>query len=198
MRLNEPIFSMLDSGKKIGLLRFLLGHETMPDMSERELAKRVKMSNVAVNRAMAEFQGMNLVNVRRVGNANVWHVNNESYAYDEVKRLIFGNKTGYLPVESMKDMLVKYIKKLPVIQAVLFGSTARGDEKPNSDIDLFLLVRSQTEKKEVEKSLDELRDRILTIYGNVLSDYILTEKEYGEKQGLGVVKNIKKEGVRIV
>jgi predicted nucleotidyltransferase len=98
----------------------------------------------------------------------------------------------------MKDMLVKYIKKLPVIQAVLFGSTARGDEKPNSDIDLFLLVRSQTEKKEVEKSLDELRDRILTIYGNVLSDYILTEKEYGEKQGLGVVKNIKKEGVRIV
>jgi hypothetical protein len=61
-----------------------------------------------------------------------------------------------------------------------------------------LLVRSQTEKKEVEKSLDELRDRILTIYGNVLSDYILTEKEYGEKQGLGVVKNIKKEGVRIV
>lgn len=46
------------------------------------------------------------------------------------------------------DKLIKKILKIPKVQAIyLFGSTARGEENPNSDIDLCVIGELTTKEK---------------------------------------------------
>lgn len=198
MLINKPIFRALNSEQKIRLLRFLLSGRSMPDMSERELAKIVKMPNVSVNRIMACFEELNLVHWRGVGHSHVWSVNEESHAYGVLKKVINAMEENRTPAESLKKALIKEIRKLPVIRAILFGSVARGDDRPGSDIDLCLIVRDQKDKKSVQEAMLGLGTKIQKAYGNFLGDYVLTESEYKRKRGLGVIKNIEKEGVRLI
>jgi predicted nucleotidyltransferase len=115
-----------------------------------------------------------------------------------LKKVLNPKEGDILPIEGLKKMMIKELKKVPIIEAVLFGSVAREEEKPGSDIDLFLLVKSNAEKNIVEKAVRNLDDRIRELYGNGLGEYILTEKEYAQKSGLGVILNIKKEGIKLI
>jgi uncharacterized protein len=196
MKLNKPIYGIINSAAKLRLLKFLLSGP-VPEMSERAFAKMVNMSNVALNRAMAELADINLVKSNRVAGANVWKINEKSYAYKVLKQVVTGNETGTLPIEAVKKELAKELGKMAVISASLFGSIARGDEKEGSDIDLFVLVKNDTDKKSVEEALERIATDLVERYGNVLMPYILTEKEYRQKAGLAVIKNIQKEGIKI-
>ena len=42
--------------------------------------------------------------------------------------------------EMMKEMIADYFKTQPVLKAWLFGSFARGEETPLSDIDILVLL----------------------------------------------------------
>ena len=198
MKLNEPVYGVLKSQKKVKLIRLLLRENGIPEMSEREMAKLLKISNVSVNRTMNELQSLNMVHAKFVGGAKVWSTNKKSHAYAVLKKVLNPKEGDILPIEGLKKMMIKELKKLPVIEAVLFGSVARAEEKPGSDIDLFLLVKGNTEKNIVEKAVRNLDDRIRELYGNGLGEYILTEKEYAQKAGLGVIRNIKKEGIKLI
>lgn len=198
MRLNEPIYRALNSEQKIRILRFLLSGGPIPDMSERELARMVKISNAGVNRAMSSFEELNLVHYRRIGHSHVWSVNEDSHAYGVLKKVIQAMKENRAPIDELKRDMVKELKKLPVIKAALFGSVARGGEKPNSDVDLFVLVKDAKDKKTVETALEGLGTKVLKVYGNTLGFYILTESEYRKRKGLGVIKNIEKEGQKLI
>ena len=198
MKLNEPVYGVLSSEKKIRVIKYLLKDNDVPEASERSLARLLKISNVSVNRTMNELEKLNMVRSRFIGGAKVWSVNRKSHTYSILKKLMMPETGEFLPVESLKKTLIKELKKLPVIKAVLFGSIARGDEKANSDIDLFVLVKGNADKIRVEKAMRDLDDTLGSEYGNKMGDYILTEKEYAEKAGLAVIKNIEKEGLKLI
>jgi len=73
---------------------------------------------------------------------------------------------------------------------------AKGFEKTNSDIDLFILVKDKKNKKSLDSSLEKLSNFCLETYGNKLSPYILTEPELKRKKGLKIISEINK-GVQI-
>lgn len=43
-----------------------------------------------------------------------------------------------MSIESMKQTLAEYFKTQPVLKAWLFGSFARGEENPESDVDILV------------------------------------------------------------
>jgi len=94
-------------------------------------------------------------------------------------------------------LIIKNLKGLPVNKAVIFGSVAQGAEKPDSDIDLFVLIGGAEEKKKTEDNLKELSFLCGEIFGNTLHFYILTEYEYKKKEKSELIKNIEK-GIRVV
>ncbi|HNZ29964.1 MAG TPA: nucleotidyltransferase domain-containing protein, partial [Candidatus Goldiibacteriota bacterium] len=79
----------------------------------------------------------------------------------------------------------------------LYGSVASGQEKPDSDIDLLIVVKDEEAANEIEPLLERLEKRCLMLYGNPLSPYILTQKEFMAKKGLPVIKNAMK-GIKII
>mgnify|MGYP001586764770 CR=1 FL=1 len=195
MQFELSLDKIIGSKAKIKILKYLFGHTA--SMSENELAMVIKISSMTINRLMKELRDLNLVNMERVGNANVWSINKESYTYIALSK-IMGEISGVpMPLEHLRETLSRNITEELVKKVILYGSLAQGKSKVNSDIDLFILVKSQKETEELSAHIDKLSSLCFTLYGNRLAPYILTEAQLQEKKKLPLLKEIEK-GIQII
>ncbi|OGX34491.1 MAG: hypothetical protein A3C36_03415 [Omnitrophica WOR_2 bacterium RIFCSPHIGHO2_02_FULL_52_10] len=190
MRFHDAPLGPFRSEAKLKITRFLLDHEA--PMSEREIAAVIGVSHMSVNRAMQEFSGMNLVHYVTVGKAHLWQVNRKSFAYTALQELSAKLKSIPEPLRELKELIRQYLPGSLVERIVLFGSVAKGKEKPQSDIDLFILVKGLKDQQKLESPLEKLSSECLDVFGNRLAPYILTEKQLKEKSDLPVMAEINK------
>lgn len=194
MRFNINIVSQISSESKARILHFVLKEGFR--MTGRELARICGISHSMAIDTLKEFESMNLVYNFRAGKSVIWMAKRDSYAFSVASR-IFGNREDYLPIEHLKTNLIKGLPAKITKRAVLFGSVSRGDERPSSDIDLFVLVENTGDKKVMEKKLEELSVLCGKLYGNTLGYYCLTENEYKSRKNLGLIHNIEK-GIKLI
>lgn len=194
MEFHISLDSVLNSKAKMKILKYLFGQEA--SMSEGELAAIVKLSHMTINRLMKELRALNLVSMERIGNANVWAANKESYAYQILSEIVKKIAEIPSPLEHLEGTLIKNIPKKLVKEAVLFGSIASGDEESESDIDLFVQVHTKKDKNKLQPYVDKLANQCLSLYGNRLAPYVLTELELKEKGNLSLISSIRK-GIRL-
>jgi|ERR1035437_6050210 predicted nucleotidyltransferase len=193
MRLNANLTEIFDSPVKIKLLKYIIKPGFM--MTGREVSRICGTSVSNTINILKEFEDINLVTSRRAGKSVVWTARPESYAYFVANRL-FGERNLFSAVEHLKQTLKGWaqLNKRYVDRVILFGSVAEGNEKSSSDIDLFVEIRSKEFKKDIEKLLEQLSLNCIKSYGNVLSPYILTKKEFQDMKGGELFKNIEKGG----
>lgn len=190
MRFHGLYSNVLKSEVKLKIIEFLLNHEA--SMSEREIASILKVSHMSVNRTIRELAEMNLVAYMTIGKAHVWTVNRKSFAYKSMKRLMDKLKTMPDPLRELKRLIMHNLSGSPVKRVVLFGSIVKNTERPDSDIDLFILVKNVRDQNNLEGSIEELSSACLDVFGNRLSPYILTEKQYKERQSLSIISEVNK------
>ena len=195
MRFHETLLDMVGSKTKIKIVRFLLTHEAL--MSEREIASVLKVSHMSVNRAMRELAVLNFGSFVTAGNSHLWRVNRKSYAFKALSLLIKNASVINGPFDDLKTTIRDGLPRPLVQKAILFGSVPKGMEKPNSDIDIFILVRNAADKKELEPAIEKLSHICFEAYGNRLAPYILTDKEMSQKKGLSILSEIE-TGTQIV
>lgn len=194
MKFHISLLDILNSKVKIKIIKFLLTHEA--SMSEREIASILKVSHMSINRTMRELADLNFVNFITVGKAHLWKVNQKSYAYKVLSGLIKRVSNIKEPIEDLKKILLKELPKKLIKRIVLFGSVAKGTEKTNSDIDIFILVKDNRSKEKIESSLEKLSNLCFDIYGNRLAPYVLCDQEIKQRKNLKIISEIDK-GVQI-
>jgi len=93
----------------------------------------------------------------------------------------------------LKRVFKKIVRELSAISEIrliiLYGSFARGDYGPKSDIDLFILTTKP-------RTLDEIQNKIISIEENIgksIQPTIRTEKEL-ERTDTGLLQNLLQEG----
>ncbi|MFH1367714.1 MAG: nucleotidyltransferase domain-containing protein [Elusimicrobiota bacterium] len=195
MKFHIPPVAMINTEIKIKIMRHLMFHAS--PMSEREIASVVGVSHMSVNRTLKELSEHNLVTFVRTGKAHLWKLNRESYSYKALSGIIEKISMLDTPLNNLLAEIKRGIPAKSAVKAVLFGSVARGTEEAGSDIDLFVLVKNVRDKSGITAAVDRLSVKCLTVYGNKLSAYILTEKEYGEKKNSGIAGEISK-GISII
>ncbi len=168
---------VLGSKTKLRVLLHLLAEPSIPS-SEREVAKLIGTSHTAVNKVMKDFYDAHLVTPIRIGNVNAWKLNEKSYAYwaiSDIARLVKSP-----PIEKLKEDIINcFTGFVNVYHAVVFGSIAEGKESPDSDIDLLLVVKDEETKKVIrEQAISGLNEHCVKFYGNKLSPFIVTQKEF--------------------
>jgi len=194
MKFNFSLLQALNSNIKVRTIKFLLNHEA--SMSEREVASILKISHMSVNRTLRELANLNFVNYLTVGKAHLWKVNRKSYAFKALSRLIEGVSIISEPLDDLMRVLLRNLPKTLVKKAVLFGSMAKGKERADSDIDIFILAKTSRGKRALESRMEALSNLCLELYGNRLAPYILTEHEMKQKKSLPLISEIN-EGIEI-
>ena len=86
----------------------------------------------------------------------------------------------------------------PTAQAFLFGSRARGDNKPDSDWDILILINNQTVTSEIE---DRFRDVLYNIElesGQIISTFIYPKSFWNNSLKYSpLYRAVKREGVKL-
>ena len=98
----------------------------------------------------------------------------------------------------LENISTAIYKQDPTAQAFLFGSRARGDNKPNSDWDILILIRNKTVTSEIE---DRFRDVLYNIElqsGQIISAFIYPKTFWQNNLKYSpLYKSVKKEGIKL-
>ncbi len=100
-------------------------------------------------------------------------------------------------VRTFSDELVK--RAGAEIEAIVwYGSTARGDGTPDSDIDVAVVLRNQENERLRRLALDISADLSLE-HDCLLMPFLISSARYQEMKQIGrlLIRNIEKDGVRI-
>ena len=81
-----------------------------------------------------------------------------------------------------------------LIRAVLFGSQARDEAKPDSDIDVMLVLRGLVNPHEEIRRLSVFKAELCLKYDVVVSCVYVSEAEYSQ-DGTPLLLNVRREGV---
>jgi len=184
----EEIFS---SKVKIAVMKLMcLNPETK--YSGREMARLLKISASRVSEVLELFRKNKMVSRERVGRASQWGLNKESILVNEVSGLI--NLEGKIYKELKSRIYETLIKEKSILKVILYGSVVRKKEKPESDIDVFILVRSKKDKELAAELVGKLNKYLLPRYGNVISETIYSEREWEDMGRTKIFKKIESEG----
>lgn len=138
MNRNQNILVSTNSQK---VLNFFLDHPGK-EFVEKEIQKTVKISKSGTNYALRELVRANFLFRNRKGNQHLYSLN---YKNPVIKQLKV-TKT-IIQIQS----LLEFLKRLSST-VILFGSSSRGEDITDSDIDLFIVTQNKTEiEREIKK-----------------------------------------------
>jgi predicted nucleotidyltransferase len=106
----------------------------------------------------------------------------------------------------MKDKLTAILAELRcrfetlygerLVQMILFGSQARGDAEPGSDIDVLVVLKDPVRAgEEIDRTIDLVADLSLQ-YNEVISCAFIGEDRFKHRHG-PLLRNVRREGIKI-
>lgn len=99
----------------------------------RQLASKYHMSVGTLHRELQKLSASGILKSRKIGNIKLFSLNKQNPIYEEIKNII--SKTEGV-IKFIKDA-ISGIKGIKV--AFIYGSFAKGDERQDSDVDIFLI-----------------------------------------------------------
>ena len=86
----------------------------------------------------------------------------------------------------------------PSAQAFLFGSRARGDNKPDSDWDILILINNQIVTSDIENKFRDVLYNIELESGQIISTFIYPKSFWQKNLRFSPLqKSVKKEGIKL-
>ncbi|MFA6035894.1 MAG: winged helix-turn-helix domain-containing protein [Candidatus Micrarchaeia archaeon] len=150
--------------------------------SEREIARQLGMSNVAVNKIMKDFEEAGLVAAEKAGQAKVWRVNQRSFAYEKLKALAALAE----PAEDLKEFARSRLLgwKESIEFAAVHGAVVEG-KSGKGEIGVTVVLKHGTvagvgeeqARKRVEEILAGMGKEAEARYGNAVLAVVMTKKE---------------------
>lgn len=184
MRLHNYLEDVLGSRVKVKVIRELFKYSPKP-FTGRELASSIKdVTHTGVRKSLADLQSANIIKIEHHGQSSLITLNTKSVVYDALVTL-FGKESETFS----HDFIYELKKAVPsgAVSCAVFGSVARGAEKPDSDIDvLFVTDNEQLVHKFVEDKLQAFVSR----YGNAISPYIMSKAEFARKKNTAFVRGV--------
>jgi predicted nucleotidyltransferase len=200
MRLDEPLDDIFASASHIRLLRALFALPTEMGTSGRDLARRAGVSHPRANEVLADFAEQGLVAVQRLPRTDLYRLNRRHALAEPLGKL-------FELEPKLKFRLLSFLarelkaRNIPVKEARIFGSAARGAMAPSSDVDLAL-VTSRESVAAVEAAAQEIAKTVRERFGTRLNVLVgspsLERLSSGRETGRGVWQAIEREGIDVL
>src|SRR5262249_10927466 len=138
MRLDQLLDDIFASGTHVKVLRALCGLPDDMSASGRDLARRARVSHPRAAEVLAELADLGVALVNRLPRTDLYQLNREHVLAQALIQLFAREPRLKFELLTLVDSELKR-RKLPVIEARLFGSVARGESTSSSDVDLALV-----------------------------------------------------------
>jgi predicted nucleotidyltransferase len=191
MRLTNALDPVLGSPTKIRLLRSILASDRR-GRTGRELARQAQVSTAQSARDLNELAEVGIVGRTVSGRSYTWRLN-EDHVLFEPLRTLFSREANLRT--DLARALSRELRSSAVASARLFGSFARGDERSDSDIDLYIELRSPKDREQVQESVARLRDRIWSSFGNPISALVYSRDEARYPRNPELMVSIRRDGL---
>lgn len=111
-------------------------------------------------------------------------------------RILHPNRARVIPlIERYLDIIInKYQGE--IIDVILYGSVARGEDKNESDIDLLIIGKENN--WELEKDLTDIAYDTGLSFGMYLSVKYISLNTYTSQKSFILIQNISREGLSLV
>lgn len=157
----EKFTDLLGQEYKAEVLKFLKDN---PDdfFSINEIAEKTSGSNPSVKGFLEDLSDLGVVKFRKKAGSYLIEYNQNSKYDKAIKEMLKAE------LEDLVNQAGRYAKSVfddeeigdNIMSVVLYGSVARGTADSNSDIDIFILIKNQSdEEKIMDRSLDLARKR---------------------------------------
>ena len=163
----NTLAEILSSNTRAEFFRLLFGLN-QKEYYLRELAKCSGMTIGTIQQEALKLENLGLIHKRRDGNRTYFSANKDHPIYMDIHRLV-------LKTTGLRDVLKLYLSDDLISFAFVFGSIATGTEKPDSDIDLFVV--GDIGLRGLSKYLTEPGQMI----GREINSYTISKKELIDK-----------------
>lgn len=199
MRLDQPLDDILASASHVRILRALFGLPSDMGRSGRDLARRAGVSHPRANQVLADLSVQGLVALERLPRTDLYRLNRHHALVEPLGKLF--DLEPKLKFELL-SLIAKELKarRLPVKEARIFGSAARGAMGPTSDVDLAL-VTSRESVAAVERAAQEIaeiaRERFGTRLNVLVGSPSLERLSRSPQPRRGVWQAIERDGMDV-
>jgi predicted nucleotidyltransferase len=192
--LSYPLNWVFSAPSNVALLRTL--KDSAEGMSGRAAARRAGINHQACRQALDRLEVIGIIKRRGSGHTQLVSLNFEHVLVKEALLPLFRAEKAFQAM--VRDAIRNALRK-EARTATLFGSAARKEELPGSDVDLLLVAGGGRKDKLSGKAL-ELGTAFTAQYGIRLSPITYSTAEAKEKYRKGdpLMKNILLHGIDLL
>lgn len=192
MIINNLLQHLFSAPSNMAVLRVL--NSRVIGITGRETARLANLSIRTAQNVLAHLESLGIVKRTIGGRDHLFVLNRQNQVVKKLIYFIFEFENNFL-----KDITSQIKKSLANLctSIILFGSVARKDEMPESDLDLCIVYSKN--KIRIENTVSELRDSLYKNYQVTLGPFYILESEFKKRafKNLSPVNNILKEGIVI-
>jgi predicted nucleotidyltransferase len=158
---------------RVRLLRRL--SQESQSLTARQLAELVGLNHRAVVEALDPLRQSGVVERRHVGPSYLYTLNRESHLAQALVLPLFEEEKRSEP--AFREDIVSLFPG--AVSVVLFGSLARGEAGPGSDVDVLVVMDTRQTCAALEDRADEASHSFFRRWGHPLSVHCVTRAELG-------------------
>jgi predicted nucleotidyltransferase len=198
--LDEPLNEVFASASHVRVVRALLKLPSEMGVSGRDLARRAGVSHPRANQVLADFAELGLVKVQRLPRTDLYRLNRQHALTEPLTKLFALEPKLKFDLLSVVARELRR-RELPVTEARIFGSVARGTMTSDSDVDLALVTGADSVAA-VEGAAQDIAEAIRERFGTRLNVLVgspsLESLSKGSRAGQRVWQIIKHEGIDVL
>jgi|SRR5690606_4128212 len=173
MIVNKALDEIFSRWSNVAVLRAL--NKYVIGISGREVARAAGITVKNCFTALNDLENIGIVKRVRGGRDHLFSLNRQHYLVKQGITPLFETEKQF--VEEIFGDIKKYLKN-KCESVYLFGSVARKEEEPGSDLDLCIIYNGTDQKKIIENSVFELQSLLHKKYYVNASPFYITKKEF--------------------
>lgn len=168
MKINKPLNQLFANEARIQILRTLF--KFPGEFTGRHIARLSHLPHSTARLNLVSLEASDMLNVKYAGRSKLYSLNTDNILYKPLADLFSAEKSvlGKLEGRLINTLLGDVKTKDALAHASLYGSVARGDERPGSDIDVLLVFEHTVDESHLNQVLEPLEDDISKSFGKHL------------------------------
>lgn len=180
MKLTKPLNAILGNQTRVEILRTFFWYPG--EFTGRHVARLCRLPQATVQKQLRVLAENNILTFKHIGRSKNFSLNAQNILYPALKDLYEAENKVLLQLENLIRQVIKrssYLRN-QLAHASIYGSVVKGEETPQSDIDLFLLFRDDFNERLVNEKFENASEQIATISGMSLHPYALSLGNFGK------------------